>query len=161
MRKVWLWSVAILSATALFASAAFVATVAAWRAAQSPPFEVQQDIAYGPLERQVLDLYLPNDDGKGLRPAVVVIHGGGWRSGNKQQLRLLAERFAARGYVATAINYRLAPQWHYPAQLDDCQRAVRWLRKQAAKWRIDPKRIGAADNRPTGQDNAIEAPNDS
>ncbi len=108
------------------------------------PFEVRENLTYGPYERNELDLFLPKDDGKKLRPAVVVIHGGAWRSGDKGQLRMLAELFARRGYVAAAINYRLAPKYSYPAQLDDCQRAVRWLRKNAKEYRVDPKRFGAA-----------------
>jgi acetyl esterase/lipase len=59
-------------------------------------------------------------------------------------MRILAEPLAQRGYVVAAINYRLAPKWSYPAQLDDCQRAVRWLRKNAKEFRVDPKRFGAA-----------------
>jgi acetyl esterase/lipase len=105
------------------------------------PFEIREGLTYGPNERNDLDLFLPKDDGKSLRPAVIVIHGGAWRSGDKRQLRNLAELFARRGYVAAAINYRLAPKWSYPAQLDDCQRAVRWLRKNAKEFRVDPKRL--------------------
>jgi acetyl esterase/lipase len=59
-------------------------------------------------------------------------------------MRILAEPLAQRGYVVAAINYRLAPKWSYPAQLDDCQRAIRWLRKNAKEFRVDPKRFGAA-----------------
>jgi acetyl esterase/lipase len=87
---------------------------------------------------------LPKDDGKSLRPAVIVIHGGAWRGGDKKDMRILAEPLAQRGYVVAAINYRLAPKWSYPAQLDDCQRAIRWLRKNAKEFRVDPKRLGAA-----------------
>lgn len=117
-----------------------------WQAQESAHFEVRADVPYGQVDGHtlLLDLYLPKDDGKGLRPAVVVIHGGAWRSGNKTQLRQIAEMFARRGYVAAAINYRLAPKWSYPAQLDDCQRVVRWLRKRAKEFSIDPKRFGAA-----------------
>ncbi len=124
---------------------ASLVSVAAWQTAQEAlPFEVREGLTYGPNERNDLDLFLPKDEGKGLRPAVIVIHGGAWRAGDKRQLRSLAELFARRGYVAAAINYRLAPKWSYPAQLDDCQRAVRWLRKRAEEFRVDPKRFGAA-----------------
>jgi len=120
-------------------------SVAAWQVrGEALPFEVRENLTYGPHERNDLDLFLPKDEGTKLRPAVIVIHGGAWRSGDKRQLRMLAETFARRGYVAAAINYRLAPQWSYPAQLDDCQRAVRWLRKKAKEFRIDPNRFGAA-----------------
>ncbi len=120
-------------------------SVAAWQVrGEALPFEVRENLTYGPHERNDLDLFLPKDEGTKWRPAVIVIHGGAWRSGDKRQLRMLAETFARRGYVAASINYRLAPKWSYPAQLDDCQRAVRWLRKKAKEFRIDPNHFGAA-----------------
>ncbi len=139
------WLLGVLSLVLVVFAATFLVSVAAWQAGtEALPFEIREGLTYGPNERNDLDLFLPKDDGKSLRPAVVVIHGGAWRSGDKRQLRNLAEAFARRGYVAAAINYRLAPKWSYPAQLDDCQRAVRWLRKNAKEFRVDPKRFGAA-----------------
>lgn len=123
----------------------FLVNLAAWQVGvEALPFEIRENLTYGPNERNDLDLFLPKDDGKTLRPAIVVIHGGAWRGGSKRDLRMLAEFFARRGYVSAAINYRLAPKWSYPAQLDDCQRAVRWLRKHAEEFRVDTKRFGAA-----------------
>jgi acetyl esterase/lipase len=142
MERGWLF---IVSVTLFVFATTFLVGVAAWQAGtEALPFEIREGLTYGPNERNDLDLFLPKDDGKSLRPAVIVIHGGAWRSGDKRQLRNLAELFARRGYVAAAINYRLAPKWSYPAQLDDCQRAVRWLRKNAKEFRVDPKRFGAA-----------------
>jgi acetyl esterase/lipase len=139
------WLVSIVSVTLFVFATTFLVSVVAWQAGtEALPFEIREGLTYGPNERNDLDLFLPKDDGKSLRPAVIVIHGGAWRSGDKRQLRNLAEAFARRGYVAAAINYRLAPKWSYPAQLDDCQRAVRWLRKNAKEFRVDPKRFGAA-----------------
>ncbi|MFN4180378.1 MAG: alpha/beta fold hydrolase [Armatimonadota bacterium] len=143
MRRIWLFVIGFGVLFALVMTS--LVSVAMWQVAEKvQPFEVKEDLIYGPNERNELDLFLPKDDGKKLRPAVVVIHGGAWRSGDKRQLRMLAELFARRGYVAAAINYRLAPKYSYPAQLDDCQRAVRWLRKNAKEYKIDPKRFGAA-----------------
>jgi acetyl esterase/lipase len=139
------WLVSIVSVALFVFATTFLVGVAAWQAGtEASPFEIREGLTYGPNERNDLDLFLPKDDGKSLRPAVIVIHGGAWRSGDKRQLRNLAELFARRGYVAAAINYRLAPKWSYPAQLDDCQRAVRWLRNNAKEFRVDPKRFGAA-----------------
>lgn len=139
------WLLGIVSVALVVFATTFLVGVAAWQAGvEALPFEIREGLTYGPNERNGLDLFLPKDDGKSLRPAVIVIHGGAWRSGDKRQLRNLAELFARRGYVAAAINYRLAPKWSYPAQLDDCQRAVRWLRKNAKEFRVDPKRFGAA-----------------
>ncbi|MCS7193113.1 MAG: alpha/beta hydrolase [Armatimonadetes bacterium] len=143
MKRTWLVSIGL--SVLLFVATTSLVSVAMWQAAERAiPFEVREDLTYGPNERNELDLFLPKDEGENLRPAVVIIHGGAWRSGNKKQLRLIAEMFAKRGYVAAAINYRLAPKYSYPAQLDDCQRVVRWLRKNAKDFRIDQKSFGAA-----------------
>jgi acetyl esterase/lipase len=139
------WLVSIVSVTLFVFATTFLVSVAAWQAGtEALPFEIREGLTYGPNERNDLDLFLPKDDGKSLRPAVIVIHGGAWRGGDKKDMRILAEPLAQRGYVVAAINYRLAPKWSYPAQLDDCQRAVRWLRKNAKEFRVDPKRFGAA-----------------
>ena len=87
------------------------------------------------------DVYVP--EGEGPFPAVLVIHGGGWESGDRAQVKALAERIARRGYVAVNTTYRLAPGAIFPAQLQDVQQAVLWMRAQAATYRIDPTRIGA------------------
>ncbi|SHG86131.1 Acetyl esterase/lipase [Hydrocarboniphaga daqingensis] len=87
------------------------------------------------------DVYVP--EGEGPFPAVLVIHGGGWESGDRAQVKGLAERIARRGYVAVNTTYRLAPGAIFPAQLQDVQQAVLWMRAQAATYRIDPTRIGA------------------
>ena len=83
------------------------------------------------------DLYLPK--GAGPFPAVVYIHGGGWSGGDRTQLRRQAAYLAARGIAGMAIDYRLSGQAPYPAALEDCLEAVRWLRNK-----INPTRIAAA-----------------
>src|SRR5205823_333626 len=88
------------------------------------------------------DLALPNE-GKGPFPAVVCLHGGGWVSGDRKQMSKTIEVLARRGYVALAPDYRLAPAHRFPACVEDCKAAVRWLRANAGKYRIDPGRIGA------------------
>lgn len=77
------------------------------------------------------------------RPAVIVIHGGSWKSGDRRQLGLYAASLARRGYVAFAIDYRLAPKHPWPAQWEDVRDAVIWVRKEAKRLGIDPERIGA------------------
>ncbi len=107
--------------------------------------EVLADVPYSQVEGQalLLDLYLPQDDGPSLRPGVIAIHGGGWQGGDKGGIGWLGETLSRRGYVVAAVDYRLAPRWTYPAQLDDVQRAVRWLRKHAQAFRVDSQRLGA------------------
>lgn len=87
------------------------------------------------------DIYTP--EGEGPFPAVLVVHGGSWRSGSKGQLSFVGRALAEAGYVAVTINYRLAPAHQFPAQIEDCKAAVRWMRENADKYRIDTDRIGA------------------
>jgi acetyl esterase/lipase len=96
---------------------------------------VQRDS--GPLKA---DVYVPR--GKGPFPGVIVVHGGAWRMGTRVQLAPVAQRLAQHGLTAVAISYRLAPQYKFPAQIDDCKAAVRWMRTEAAKWKIDPQHVG-------------------
>ena len=93
-------------------------------------------------EKQLLDLYLPTTE-EALRPAIVFIHGGGWSGGDKGGWAKQAEEMAKLGYVAISINYRLAPKHKYPAAVIDSQGAVRWLKINSEKYRIDPERIGS------------------
>lgn len=76
-------------------------------------------------------------------PAVLVIHGGGWKSGDREQVESIAKRVAKRGYVTVNITYRLVPDALFPAPLEDVQQALRWLRANADRYRVDPDRIGA------------------
>jgi acetyl esterase/lipase len=89
-----------------------------------------------------LDLAMPKE-GTGPFPCVVCLHGGGWRSGKRQDLTKLTELLAGKGFVAATVTYRLAPDHHFPAQIEDCKAAVRWLRANAAKYHINPQKIGA------------------
>ncbi|HXI11749.1 MAG TPA: alpha/beta hydrolase [Thermoanaerobaculia bacterium] len=87
-----------------------------------------------------LDLHLPDDDGVSLRPAIIWLHSGAWITGDRTGGAAI--RQARRGYAVASIDYRLAPKNIYPAQLEDCKAAVRWLRANAARYRLDPSRIG-------------------
>ena len=76
-------------------------------------------------------------------PAVVFIHGGGWSEGDKRQGAPLFTSLLAFDYVVVSLNYRLAPQHPYPAQIEDVKCAIRHLRANAAAYAVDPARIGA------------------
>jgi len=89
-----------------------------------------------------LDLSRPAE-GDGPFPAVVVIHGGAWRGGNKSDLRPLLAVFAQRGYVAISPQYRFCPKDAFPAQVYDVKAAVRWLKGNAKKFKADPDHLGA------------------
>jgi acetyl esterase/lipase len=89
-----------------------------------------------------LDLARPRQ-GDGPFPVVVCIHGGGWSGGNRQNLSNTIEALARRGYAAATISYRLVPTAQFPAQIEDCKAAVRYLRANAARLKLKPDRIGA------------------
>jgi len=92
-------------------------------------------------EHQKLDLYLPEASDGRSRPVLVRIHGGAWRHGDKSEQQSVAN-YVAKGYVAVALNYRLSQEAIFPAQIEDCKAAIRWLRAHAADYHIDPNRIG-------------------
>ena len=88
-----------------------------------------------------LDLFRPN--GNGPFPAVIVVHGGAWITGNHAMENPFAIELARRGYVAATIEYRLSNEAKYPAQIHDLKAAVRWLRANAARYHIDANQIAA------------------
>ena len=107
------------------------------------------DIAYAAdSPAQKLDLYLPTGTAAAPRPAIVVVHGGGWRGGDKQrgQWARIPAQYASDGYVAISVNYRLTGEAPWPAQIEDVKAAVRWLRAHAEKHAVDVDRIGAYGN---------------
>jgi acetyl esterase/lipase len=87
-----------------------------------------------------LDAYVPPSGGR--HPGIVLIHGGGYSSGDKHLMRQTGLFFAQNGYAAFAIDYRLAPQFVYPAQVDDAKAAVEFVRQHADEFRVNPQRIG-------------------
>jgi acetyl esterase/lipase len=100
-----------------------------------------------------LDLAFPKNSGTKPRPALIVIHGGGWLEGDKSSFTSLEYwapgniiDFAKLGFVAATINYRLSGEAPFPAALEDCKCAVRWLRAHAKNYTIDADRIGAYGN---------------
>lgn len=99
--------------------------------------EVYANHESGPLKA---DLYVPTSEGP--HPGVLVVHGGAWYTGTRAQLAGVARRLASNGFTAVAISYRLAPQHKFPAQIEDCKTAVRWMREHADRLKLDPSRIG-------------------
>lgn len=100
------------------------------------------DVAYDPRfgASTTMDLYLP-DDAAAAHPAVMFIHGGAWRAGDKDHARNLGPRLARSGYVVASINYRLLPDGVFPNNLADSLCALAYLRAHAEEHAIDPDRI--------------------
>ena len=90
-------------------------------------------------ERLALNAYLP--DTSGSYPAVILIHGGCWSGGDKVSQTRLGERVAEWGYAACPINYRLAPEFPFPAGVEDVHWALAWVGEHAAEYGVDPVRI--------------------
>tara|TARA_Y100001934_G_scaffold36990_1_gene42692 strand:+ start:1798 stop:3555 length:1758 start_codon:yes stop_codon:yes gene_type:complete len=106
-------------------------------------FDRTLDIIYKKIDGKKLRLnaYVPKGDG--LFPAVLVVHGGAWRTGSRTQLTMYAKSLARRGFACFSIDYRLAPRHKSPAQIEDCRDAVRWIRQHAKEYRVDSEHIGA------------------
>lgn len=104
---------------------------------------VEKDVEYGVASDVSLrlDIYRPKERSQDLMAAVVWIHGGGWRGGDKNNARN-ARAAAERGFFAVSLNYRLSGVAKFPAAVEDCKCAVRWLRASAEKYGVDPERIG-------------------
>ncbi len=103
---------------------------------------LERDIDYANILGGKLQMDVARPKGDGPFPGVVMIHGGGFRGGTRQSYLPLALRLAERGYVAATITYRLAPKFQFPAPVWDAKSAVRFLRANAARFRLDPERIG-------------------
>ena len=99
-----------------------------------------------PDEPLLLDVYRPPAR-PAPRPAMVLVHGGGMWTGSRADMADPARHLARAGYVAFAVDYRLvdaaAARHRWPAQLDDVQLAVRWVRANAGRYGVDPERVGA------------------
>lgn len=90
--------------------------------------------------RQKLDLYLPDNSGKGETPVIIWIHGGAWRSGDKQFVQWMP--IIERGFAVASLNYCLSQHATFPAQIHDCKSAIRWLRENAKKYNLDSNNFG-------------------
>ena len=108
------------------------------KAYENVVYSTLKDTPYGDRDLHV-DIFRPDDNKK--YPAMLMIHGGGWNSGDKSLQVPMAQMIAAKGYVTIPVEYRLIPEAVYPAGLNDVKAAVRWVRKNADKYGIDPDRI--------------------
>lgn len=119
--------------------------IAACAAAACTGPRVTHDVAYDDRygDATTMDVYEPPDDAPSPRPAVLVIHGGAWRTPIKRSsMAADAERLAEAGYVAFNIDYRLVPDGgEFPNDVQDCLCALAYVRAHASDWNIDPARI--------------------
>ncbi|WP_026997715.1 alpha/beta hydrolase [Flectobacillus major] len=90
-----------------------------------------------------LDAFWPKEKSRKLRPAILIIHGGGWRSGNRTQHIPLAQKLASLGYITFTAEYRLSTEALYPAAVNDLKAALRWIRANAKTYGLDTTKIAS------------------
>lgn len=114
------------------------------RQTASHAVNVTRDVRYSPdgwPQPLAADIYQPA--GAGPFPGVLMVHGGGWIGRMRQDMNSTASAVARRGYVVMNVSYRFAPAWRFPAQLQDLQQAMLWLRAHADRYRVQSDRIAA------------------
>jgi len=111
---------------------------------KTPELWVQKDVPYaaGYPGDAALKLNVYSSRAAALLPVVIYVHGGGWTEGDKEQMDVWCRMIAARGYAVFDVNYRLAPEFKFPAAADDVMGAVIWVRDHAPEYNGDPDRIG-------------------
>ena len=107
---------------------------------------VQEGVVFGTGGGRDLKCDVITPAGADNAPAVLVLHGGGWRGGSRDRVRDHCFAMARHGFVAVAGEYRLTPESPWPAQIHDVKANIRWMRANAAALRIDPNRIAAEGN---------------
>jgi acetyl esterase/lipase len=155
-----LWAVAI-ALTWILATAPV--RLSAEPAAPAPPapvklpagVRVERDIPYVPEAdtAQRLDIYLPEPAPDHPLPLIVHIHGGGWRGGSKYPCPVTS--MATRGYIVASVEYRFSQKALFPAQIQDCQAAIRWLRANQVRYHIDPDHVGVVGSSAGGHLSAL------
>lgn len=126
----------------LLFGAARMLTAGANRVPDNVVLEPAIEFGKGGTEPLLLDLTRPKQ-GEGPFPALVLVHGGGWTAGSRNDFRFLMYPLTQAGFVCVSLDYRLAPKHKFPAQLEDVKCGVRWLRAHAKEYHVDPNRIGA------------------
>ncbi|MFV0540302.1 MAG: alpha/beta hydrolase fold domain-containing protein [Aestuariibaculum sp.] len=109
----------------------------------STKIKYKENITYKKNEtgKLKLDIYIPKNNDKKSYPAVLLIHGGGWLVGSKENERVMAQHLALNDYVGISVAYRLGFETKYPAAVNDLKDAVVWVKKHAKKYHVNPQKI--------------------
>jgi acetyl esterase/lipase len=102
---------------------------------------LNKDIAFGDLDRQILDVYIPKHNDKKPMPVVLFFYGGGWDSGQKKDYLFAAEAFTSKGYLTVIPDYRLFPEVKFPAFMYDAAEASKWVKTHIAEYGGDPDNV--------------------
>jgi acetyl esterase/lipase len=132
----------LLSALAILLTGVFSAHAAESKA-QPAHIEKRLDVAFSQehTDFRKIDIFLPGDNRNGA--CIFFIHGGGWRGGDKESWHAVMEHFCKLGYVCTSTDYRLAPEFRFPAQVEDVRLAMSFVKSNAEKFGFDPRRVAA------------------
>src|SRR5258708_149194 len=104
--------------------------------------ELKKDVEYGKAGDVSLKLDVSIPDGEGPFPVAILVHGGGWTAGDKEKNFVpLFPSLTQAHFVWVSVNYRLAPQYRYPACVEDVEQSIRWVKAHTAEFKGDPKRI--------------------
>lgn len=133
-----------------------------WSAETYPDLNWDRDVVYHDADgrRLLMDVMAVPSDPKP-RPAVLLVHGGGWLRGDKKKFTRLAAALAHRGYVVANIEYRLGHEAKFPAGIRDCNAATAYLRAHGGRWNVDPARIAAVGGSAGGHLVGLMAAGDS
>jgi acetyl esterase/lipase len=120
-----------------------------------PGIKMEKDISYVAEgdEAQKLDLYLPEKAAEKPLPLIVHIHGGGWMGGSKFPCPVAL--MVLKGYAVASVEYRFSQKAKFPAQIQDCQAAIRWLRAHAQDYNFDTEHVGAVGGSAGGHLSAL------
>lgn len=118
---------------------------------------VASGIAYGEGARRMLDVYAPTHASSAPLPVIVFIYGGSWNSGTRSGYGFVGRALAARGFLVVIPDYRVVPEVHYPAFLEDNAAAVRWTIAHAGDYGADPTRVILAGHSAGAYDAAMLA----
>ena len=135
------WLIHTLAIAALSGATAQPGTALGQRMMEVADATIHRDLVYKTVNGAVLtlDLYCP-EKFSGALPVIIYIHGGGWRRGRKEKCPAVG--LVQDGYAVASIDYRLTSTAPFPAQIEDCKAAVRWLRANASTYHLDPDRVG-------------------
>ncbi len=97
-------------------------------------------VTYG-SRKMLLDIFALSQPSEKKRPAVILMHGGGWQSGDKRLMHPLADFLARHGYVAFTVEYRLSPEAQYPAAVEELNHAIDWIYDHADQYQVDTQKI--------------------
>ncbi len=103
----------------------------------------EENVVYKKVDKTklMLDIYYPSENKNTSFPAVLLIHGGGWLTGSRDNQQIMAQHLALKGYVAITVSYRLGLEAKYPAAVNDIKDAIVWLKQKANKYHINADKI--------------------